>query len=219
LNSLDFLPRRRCQAENVGTIISTLGQKQPLGRIPRMADFLGVLRLSAPGTGVLDAGPRAAPRLEPPFAAQPFDIQPFDVERLGDSHARPLIAALVRACAETGGLSGRTLAPAGILAALESSAGRSVVTWTAEARPADAASGPVGLISLVTTAGRHAAERHTIGWLLVHPLARRQGVGRMLVMAAVAAARAAGAREVWIEVHPGWTDAWPFWQSMGFQPR
>jgi len=77
----------------------------------------------------------------------------------------------------------------------------------------------VGLISLVTTSGQRGTSRHAIGWLLVHPQARRQGVGRMLAAAAIDAAHAAAAREIWIEVHPGWTGTWSFWQSMGFRPR
>jgi len=94
-----------------------------------------------------------------------------------------------------------------------------VSVWTAKTGPPNAASAPAGLISLVTTSGQLAPPRHTIGWLLVHPGARRRGVGRMLAATAVDAARAAAAREVWIEVHPGWTGAWAFWQSIGFRPR
>lgn len=147
----------------------------------------------------------------------------------------PDLTGLVTACRDAGGLAGRRLTAAGLRASFESTATRSIAAWIAKPRPADipapsrprpaiipAPSRPrpaetdaplVGLVSLVTTPRRHA-----IGWLLVHPAARRQGVGRALAAAAIDFARERAAREIWVEVHPDWSGAWAFWRSVGFLP-
>ena len=175
-----------------------------------MAAFRGVLCFSAADTGGLKAATAVTSGIRPP-------VEPRRIEASRGRTAE--LVALVEACRDVGGLAGRRLSPAGILASLQDSAGRTVTVWTAETLPQHDAAAPLGLISLVTTSGPRGISRHTIGWLLVHPAARRRGVGRMLAAAAIDAARAAAAREVWIEVHPGWTGAWAFWQSIGFRPR
>jgi GNAT superfamily N-acetyltransferase len=156
----------------------------------------------------------------------------------------PEVDGLVAASHDAGGMGGRQISAAGLVASLETTATRTVHVWVARpamlpapsrprpaifptpsrprpvmlpapARPRPAIPLPplVGLISLVATPRRHA-----IGWLLVHPSVRRQGVGRALVAVAIDAAHGLDAREIWIEVHPAWRGAWAFWRSVGFQP-
>lgn len=100
----------------------------------------------------------------------------------------------------------------GLLADLESRPGRVVTGWLATIEGED-----VGLTALVST-GAQAVARHSIPWLFVSDRARRRGVGRALVAAAVEAARHRGARQVWVETHADWPAALAFWSAVGFRP-
>jgi GNAT superfamily N-acetyltransferase len=59
----------------------------------------------------------------------------------------------------------------------------------------------------------------SIPWLLVHPDARRRGVGRMLVNTAVTHARSQGAVAVTAETLAAWGNATAFWPAVGFSTR
>ncbi|MFM8290208.1 MAG: GNAT family N-acetyltransferase [Planctomycetia bacterium] len=107
---------------------------------------------------------------------------------------------------------------AGLLSELRGRPGRSVHGWLAWPREADAGcdTAASGLVTLVESRDRNAAARWSIGWLLVRPDVRRQGVGRALVATAVSHARAAGAGAVWTETSAAWPAA-VFWQAVGFE--
>jgi len=108
---------------------------------------------------------------------------------------------------------------AGLLAELEGRPDRTITAWLASQHPAEhgVATGPAtGLVTLVEARGR-GGTRWSIGWLLVRPEARRQGIGRSLVGAAVHHARAAGATEIWTETSAAWPAA-AFWRALGFEP-
>jgi GNAT superfamily N-acetyltransferase len=109
---------------------------------------------------------------------------------------------------------GKRFAAAGIVAELGSRPGRRVQAWLATA---DAVGPPVGLVTLVV-AGPPPG-RCSIGWLLVHPSARRHGVASALVRQALDEARALGHDLVCVETLPSWTDAVAFWNAMGFVAR
>lgn len=105
----------------------------------------------------------------------------------------------------------------GILAELGSRPGREVEAWLAVIPSPDAGGEkPAGLVSLV--ASRSATgTRHSIGWLLVHPAARRQGVGRALVAHACRRAADLAADKVWAECRSDWAEAMAFWRVVGFE--
>lgn len=129
----------------------------------------------------------------------------------------PAVAALLAADADPA--AGPRVRPAGLLAELRGRPGRSVTAWLASGPPAaggGAADAALGLVTLVESRGREAAGRWSIGWLVVHPSARRQGVGRALVATAVGHARAAGATVVHAETSADWPAA-AFWQAVGFE--
>jgi ribosomal protein S18 acetylase RimI-like enzyme len=119
------------------------------------------------------------------------------------------IAALLEACRTS---TEPTLTTDGMLGELTSRPGRLVTAWLAMNGET-----PVGLVAAVT-AGLGPERRHSIAWLVVAERARRQGVGRVLTAAAVDAALAAGAREVWVETRTDWTPAVAFWAAVGFRP-
>ena len=106
---------------------------------------------------------------------------------------------------------GSRLRPSAVVGDLVGRPGRAVTTWLAWAGGA-----PCGLAALVE-AGAGPLRRHSIAWLLVSDAARRRGVGRALVGAAVARARARGARELWVETRGDWSAALAFWRSVGFR--
>lgn len=80
--------------------------------------------------------------------------------------------------------------------------------WLAWPRGSQAAC-PLGFITLIL-AGR----RFSIGWLLVHPQARRRGLGSALVDHAVAASAALGAKVVHAETLSTWPAAAGFWHRI-----
>jgi GNAT superfamily N-acetyltransferase len=137
------------------------------------------------------------------------------------------VVTLADACRRDEGPQAGHVAPAGLLGELASRPGRHVRAWLAwpgddawEAAPpvADPVRPPLGLVTLVVATSA-AGPRYSIGWLLVHPAARRRGVARRLVGAAVAAAAAAGAREVSAETLAAWPAAVAFWRAAGFRER
>jgi ribosomal protein S18 acetylase RimI-like enzyme len=129
------------------------------------------------------------------------------------------VRQLAQAVQDTGDVAPRG---AGLLAETVSRPHRRVEAWLAlpNACPGGHAPGQpspemLGLVTLV--AGRSAAsERASIAWLLVHPEARRSGIGRLLVGQACQRARARGAREIEVECRSDWQQAIAFWEAVGF---
>lgn len=138
------------------------------------------------------------------FAIRPFC--PADADRVAD------LVTAVNAGAGPGGPAPR---PAGLIGELQSRPGRSVSCWLARPRTAPAEAAPRGLVTLVHVHDRSGRVRWSIGWLLVHPAARRKGLGRALVAIAVQQAREAGADALWAETSAAWTAA-AFWRAIGF---
>ena len=131
------------------------------------------------------------------------------------------VRRLAQAVQDTGDVAPRG---AGLLAETVSRSDRRVEAWLAlpDGCPGGHAPGQpavpelLGLVTLV--AGRSAAgERASIAWLLVHPEARRSGIGRLLVGQACRRARAQGAREIEVECRADWRGAITFWKAVGFQ--
>ena len=120
---------------------------------------------------------------------------------------------------DAGGRAGPLPAGGGLLAEVTSRPGRTVEAWIAM-RPESGAGPPriAGLVSLVTCR-QPTGPRHSIGWLLVHPADRRQGVGRMLVARACRRALETGAQTVWAESRGDWAEAITFWHAVGFFAR
>ena len=72
----------------------------------------------------------------------------------------------------------------------------------------------------VTLAVREGADRSVpiVHWLLVDPVWRRRGIGRLLVSHLERAAWDAGWREVQLETHAHWTAAVKLYHAMGYKP-
>ena len=139
-----------------------------------------------------------------------FDIRPFS--------ERDDRAAVARLAACVGAAAGPAPRPAGLMAELRERPGRRVACWMAWPRTPDdtlSAAGPCGFVTLVEAHDRAGRARWSIGWLLVHPAARRQGLARALVATALNQARTAGAAEVFTETSSLWPAA-AFWQAVGF---
>lgn len=134
-------------------------------------------------------------------------VRPFG--RNGDE---ALVLDLARAAAVVA--SAPRPRPAGLLSELAATSDRRVAAWLAVADPGPS-SLPLGLVTLVTS-GPAALQRHSIAWLLVHPDARRTGVGRLLAEQACRRAWQAAAARVWVECLSDWTEAMAFWRALGF---
>lgn len=155
-------------------------------------------------------GPTA--RAFPPANAGTVVIRRADLD--GDDD-RDSIAALLRA-AKWPSPSPNVV---GFLGELAGRAGRAIAVWLADERRPDANDDrdrprTVGLVAVARTRGGW-----SIPWLLVHPEARRHGVGRVLVTHAVAHARSQGAEGVTAESLDSWQDAVAFWRAVGFRRR
>jgi ribosomal protein S18 acetylase RimI-like enzyme len=107
----------------------------------------------------------------------------------------------------------------GLVAELTSRTGRQVEAWLATIPASDVATERVvGLISLVRSQSATGI-RQSIGWLLVHPDARRQGIARALVAHACRSAMPQIGAAVWVECRSDWNEAIAFWHALGFEDR
>ncbi|MFN7811183.1 MAG: GNAT family N-acetyltransferase [Planctomycetia bacterium] len=142
-------------------------------------------------------------------------LRPIALERDADA-----VADLAAVVARTVRKTRPQPTAAGLMAELRGRPDRQVSCWLAWAiSPAGktGTAGPSGLVTLVESRGRTGAARFSISWLIVRPDARRQGLGRALVAAAVSRARSAGADVVWTETSRDWPAA-EFWRAVGFVP-
>lgn len=124
---------------------------------------------------------------------------------------RAAVRGLAEACRGAGGRGFQQPTAAGLAAELGSRPGRHVQAWLGAL---DGVGPPVGVATLVV-AGPPPG-RCSIGWLLVHPSARRRGVATALVAHALDTAQALGHDTVCIETLASWTDSVAFWHAMGF---
>jgi len=149
----------------------------------------------------------------PPPACPPG----VEIERCDDPASRSgAIADLVAAVSNGagGGLeAGPVVTPGGILGDCLGRPGRGVTLWLAVVRVDR--SRCLGLVTLVERVGEGGKVHHAIGWVLVHPTARREGVGRSLVATAVAEAARRGAAVVSAETRSDWLAATAFWARLG----
>jgi len=104
----------------------------------------------------------------------------------------------------------------GLLTELASRPGRTVEAWLAVRELPDPDRGRIAGLASLVTCRTPTGWRHSIGWLLVHPADRRQGVGRTLVAQACRRAVETAAETVWAESRADWAAAIAFWQAVGF---
>jgi GNAT superfamily N-acetyltransferase len=159
-----------------------------------------------------------------PKAAQPGNPEPFAgaVSAVRIDRDAAIVTRLADDTADgAGGRAGDTVTGPqprgrGLIAELASRPGREVEAWLATIpAPGDGSPRAAGLVSLVESRSATGI-RHSIGWLLVHPAARRQGVGRALVSHACRRAAEQAAQRVWVECRSDWPEAMAFWQAVGF---
>ena len=159
---------------------------------------------------------RATASLGPSLPTANAPSPPASIRSWGVPPPTAAIAALAWAARTAGDFGSPAPTAAGLVAELTSRSDRQVEIWLADSGaslpPQDA---PLGLVTLVT-ASRAGRRRLSIGWLLVHPAARRLGIGRGLVATALAAAQSQGGREVWVETRSDWTASLAFWRACGF---
>lgn len=105
----------------------------------------------------------------------------------------------------------------GLEAELSGRRNREIAGWVAVPDSVDDGS-VLGLATLATSRGKVGC-RQSIAWLLVHPSARRQGLGRALVETIFHETWNRDQPEIWIECHTAWRDAIEFWKRIGFTAR
>lgn len=139
-------------------------------------------------------------------------IRPF-VRGLDEPHVLDLARGFPLTAGERLAVRG-----AGLVAEMDGRAGRLVTGWLGWPPDDVDGRGPVGgLVTLVQARSAGGDTRWSIGWLLVRPQTRRQGLGRELVATALAAAAGAGASAVWVETDGRWSESLAFWRAIGFQ--
>ncbi len=137
----------------------------------------------------------------------------WSVSAWGETPPLPAVEALARAGTHLPRFAWPL--PAGLAAEVISRPGRQVETWLASPTPGLPVAEPAGLATLVTASGGQRI-RVSIGWLLVHPAARRQGLGRRLVATLLMVAQQRAIENVWVETRSDWLAATAFWRDCGF---
>lgn len=84
--------------------------------------------------------------------------------------------------------------------------------WLAES--VDPARRLLGAVALAERDPDHPA----VHWLMVDPIARRQGIGSLLMSALEAACWDAGHRQIWLETHESWHAAARLYRARGYAP-
>lgn len=171
---------------------------------------MGVVRMA------IDVAERGCqPAIAPGDGVALFDIIPL----ASGEPSRALAAGVAASCG---------LRPEGFLAELTSRPARRVRGFGAvvpcEKSPGSAPAEPgpqaglAGVILLLeSTPSGEGIQRFSIPWLLVRPEARRSGVGRALVAAALGQAERLGATRVTIDTLDRWSEAMAFWRVVGFR--
>lgn len=85
---------------------------------------------------------------------------------------------------------------------------------------ADALLGPAKVVGTVTLArrGEPPAGKPVVHWLCVLPGYRRRGVGRLLLRTLETAVWDSGERQIWLETHSAWREAFELYRSLGYEP-
>jgi ribosomal protein S18 acetylase RimI-like enzyme len=140
----------------------------------------------------------------------PIEIVAVDPQRDADA-----VAAVAEACRHADASQGMRLASMGLACELAGRPGRRVHSWLAWPAAGDRGC-PLGLVALVESTARagDSTRRLSIGWLMVHPQARRRGVAVALVRHAVEHGRAVGASEIFVETLVSWSAAVAFWRAV-----
>ncbi|MEX0675794.1 MAG: GNAT family N-acetyltransferase [Pirellulales bacterium] len=89
--------------------------------------------------------------------------------------------------------------------------------WLAEAQPVLMPSKVVGTVTLARR-GEPFDDKPVVHWLCVLPAYRRRGIGRFLLANLEAAVWDSGERQIWLETHSGWREAFQLYQSLGYEP-
>lgn len=145
---------------------------------------------------------------------------PLEIKAIESARDRAAVAALAESCRRQNGPSMQVSAT-GLAGELASRPGREVHGWLAWSTETIAGAEktrdcPLGLVTLVASSppSGGSARRFSIGWLVVHPEARRRGVAGALVNHAVQHARACGASAIFADTRADWPAAVAFWQAL-----
>jgi ribosomal protein S18 acetylase RimI-like enzyme len=88
--------------------------------------------------------------------------------------------------------------------------------WLAETQPLLMPVRAVGTVTLARR-GEGPDAKPVVHWLCVVPGYRRRGLGRLLLAALETAVWDEGGRQVWLETHSGWREAFELYRSLGYE--
>ena len=89
--------------------------------------------------------------------------------------------------------------------------------WLAEAEALLVPAKVVGTVTLARR-GEPAAGKPVVHWLCVLPAYRRRGIGRLFLTTLETAVWDSGRRQIWLETHSAWREAFALYQSLGYEP-